>query len=131
LDPSPWTGIWDNCVHPENPGAFDPGSRNYGKVPDPTNSCNTKSPGGDLPSPHGEIITLPTLMEFVGGKTYTSLLFRMDGSVEAVTAKGVNSNVIAEDGLNWVVEIHNVDNGLRRIITISRNGRVTVDVPTS
>jgi prepilin-type N-terminal cleavage/methylation domain-containing protein len=131
LGPNPRTGIWDDCVYPENPGEFDPSSRNYGKVPDPTDSCNTKSPGDDLPSPHGEIITLPTQLEFVDGQTFTSLLFRMDGSVEAVKAVGVNSNVVAEDGLNWVVEIINVDNGLRRIITISRNGRVTVDVPTN
>jgi hypothetical protein len=130
LDANPLTGNWDGCVHPLNPGQFDPGSRNYGEVPDPTNSCNTKSPGNDLPSPHGEVITLPTEMEFVGGQEYTSLLFRMDGSVEAVNAGGdFAGQVVAEDGLNWVVEVRNPRLGLSRVITISRNGRVTVDVP--
>jgi prepilin-type N-terminal cleavage/methylation domain-containing protein len=128
LDANPMTGAWDNPVYPDNPGVFDPGVRDYGTVPDPP--FNVDSPGDNLPSPHGEVITLPTQMEFVdvaGG--YTSLLFRMDGSVEAVNAVGVAVKHVEADGLNWVVEIRNLDNGLRRIITISRNGRVVVDVP--
>jgi prepilin-type N-terminal cleavage/methylation domain-containing protein len=129
LDANPMNGVWDGCVYPENPGVFEPSPpRNYGKVP-PTPDCSTQSPGNNLPSPHGEVITLPTEMEFVTGKDYSSLLFRMDGSVEAVNADGANEKTVEEDGLNWVVEIRQPRLGLRRIITISRNGRVTVDVP--
>jgi hypothetical protein len=130
LDANPMNGNWDGCIYPANPGVFDPSPpRNYGTVPPPPN-CNTDSPGNNLPSPHGPIISLPTEMEFVGGKDYNSLLFRMDGSVEAVNADGLGSQIVAEDGLNWVVEIRQPRLGLRRIITISRNGRVTVDVPS-
>lgn len=129
LDADPMTGAWDNAYYPANPGVFDPGVRNYGTVPDPP--FNIDSPGNNLPSPHGEVITLPTQMEFVDGKDFASLLFRMDGSVEAVDANGVAGSAVKQEGLNWVVEIRNLDNGLRRIITISRNGRVAVDVPTT
>jgi prepilin-type N-terminal cleavage/methylation domain-containing protein len=127
LDANPMTGIWDGCVYPENPGTFNPGSRDFGRAPTPP--CNTQSPGNDLPSPHGEIITLPTQMQFVGGQAFSSLLFRMDGSVEAVNADGVNNRVVAANGLDWVVRLVNPQNNLSRIITISRNGRVEVDVP--
>jgi Tfp pilus assembly protein FimT len=129
LDPDPMTGNWDNQIYPENPGAFNPGNRDYGRVPTPPN--NTNSPGNGLPSPHGEVITLPTQMVFVGGQAFSSLLFRMDGTVEAVNANGVNDRAvaIAANGLDWVVQIRNPENGLSRIITISRNGRVEVDVP--
>jgi prepilin-type N-terminal cleavage/methylation domain-containing protein len=128
LDANPMTGNWDGCVYPANPGVFDPGSRNYGTAPAPP--CNTQSPGGNLLSPHGQIITLPTEMIFVDGQTYTSLLFRMDGSVEAVNAAGAGSRVVAVNGLNWVVTIRHPRLGLSRIITVSRNGRVAVDVPS-
>ena len=128
LDANPMTGTWDNCVYPQNPGVFDPGARNYGTVPPPPD-CNVQSPGNDLPSPHGQIISMPPEIEFVGGQAFNSLLFRMDGSVEAVNAAGFVGSAVRQDGLNWVIEIRHVRHGLRRIITISRNGRVAVDVP--
>lgn len=127
LDANPMTGTWNGCEYPQDPSVFNPGTRNYGTVPPPP--CNTQSPGDDLPSPHGEIIALPTEMEFVDGQAFTSLLFRMDGSVEAVNAGGVANQVVAADGLNWVVEVRHPRLGLRRTITISRNGRVAVEVP--
>jgi prepilin-type N-terminal cleavage/methylation domain-containing protein len=130
LDANPMNGNWDGCIYPANPGVFDPSPpRNYGTAP-PTPNCNTDSPGNNLPSPHGTVISLPQEMEFVDGQAYNALLFRMDGSVEAVNADGVANQVVAEDGLDWVVEIRQPRLGLRRIITISRNGRVKVDVPS-
>jgi Tfp pilus assembly protein FimT len=136
LDANPMTGNWDKKYYPDNPGTFNPGDRNYGIVPNPP--FNTDSPGDGLPSPHGEVITLPTLMVFVPastftstGDTFSSLLFRMDGSVEAVDAAGVNGQAVgvAANNLDWAVRVRNPENNLVRVIRISRNGRVEVDVP--
>ena len=128
LDEDPWNANWDGCVYPANPGVFDPSSRVYGVAPTPPD-CNVISPGHDLPSPHGAVITLPTEMEFVGGQTYSSLLFRVDGSVEAVNAGNVAGQTVTANGLNWEVQIRHPRHGLSRTITISRNGRVAVTVP--
>jgi prepilin-type N-terminal cleavage/methylation domain-containing protein len=129
LDEDPWNANWDGCVYPANPGVFDPSSRNYGTAPPPPD-CNVQSPGHDLPSPHGGVISLPTEMEFVDGQTFTSLLFRVDGSVEAVNADNVAGQTVTANGLNWEVQIQHPRFGLARTITISRNGRVAVTVTT-
>jgi prepilin-type N-terminal cleavage/methylation domain-containing protein len=129
LDEDPWNANWDGCVYPANPGVFDPSSRNYGTAPPPPN-CNVQTPGHDLPSPHGQVISLPTEMVFTGGQTYSSLLFRVDGSVEAVNANNVTGDAVQANGLNWEVQIQHPRYGLARTITISRNGRVAVTVST-
>ena len=72
---------------------------------------------------------LPDNMEFVPGKQYGSLLFRVDGSVEAVNAGNVSARVIQEVGLNWVLQVRHLDYNLTRTITISRNGRVVISTP--
>lgn len=108
-----------------SPGHFDPGDRAYGAVPDDSVGL----PGNGLPSPHGQVVTLPNGIEFIGGQDYSSLLFRVDGSVEAVTASGAGPAIIDEVGMNWVVRIRSVEYGLTRTISISRNGRVVVTNP--
>jgi hypothetical protein len=69
-------------------------------------------------------------MVFTGGQTYSSLLFRVDGSVEAVNANNVTGDAVQANGLNWEVQIQHPRYGLARTITISRNGRVAVTVST-
>ena len=127
LDEDPVNGGWDGDIYPGNPGVFDPANRNYGAAPTPP--ANIASPGGGLPSPHGVVVSLPLGMEFVPGHQYGSLLFRVDGSVDAVNAGGVSARVIDEVGLNWVVQVRHPEYGLTRTITISRNGRVVISNP--
>lgn len=127
MDEDPFNGGWDGGVYPGNPGAFNPTvSRNYGIAPPPP--ANVNSPAADIPSPHGLVMDLPTGTQFIGG-TYSSLLFRFDGSVEAVHSTNVGSQVITENGLNWEIRIRQLDTGLTRTITISKNGRVAVTTP--
>ena len=134
LDENPMTGGWDGSVYPSNPGVFDPNNRdNYGTAPAPPN--NHISPGNDpqgkpYPSPHGNIVELPVQIDF-DNATYSSLLFRADGSVEAVTAQNVPGRSVAADanGLDWLVTIRNQENGLVRQIRVSRNGRVAIETP--
>jgi prepilin-type N-terminal cleavage/methylation domain-containing protein len=130
LDEDPWNANWDGCVYPANPGVFDPSSRNYGTAPPPP-LCNVQTPGHNLPSPHGEVISLPTEMEFVDGQTFSSLLFRVNGSVEAVNVDNVTGQTVTANGLNWEVQIRHPRHGLARTISISRHGRVAVTIPTT
>ena len=127
LDEDPFNGGWDGDIYPANPGVFDPSNRNYGMAPTPP--ANTDLPGAGLPSPHGVVVSLPLGMEFIPGQQYGSLLFRVDGSVEAVNASNVGARVIQEVGLNWVMQVRHPDYGLTRTITISRNGRVVISNP--
>ena len=128
MDEDPVNGGWDGNIYPANPGVFDPTPpRDYGTAPVPP--ANTELPGDGLPSPHGLVVNLPNEVEFIGSQDYGSLLFRVDGSVEAVTADNVPGDIVAEDGLNWVVRIRHTRYGLTRTITISRNGRVVVSTP--
>ncbi len=127
MDEDPVNGGWDGSVYPGNPGAFNSNvSRNYGIAPSPP--ANVNSPAADIPSPHGLVMELPNGVQFIGG-TYSSLLFRFDGSVEAVHSVNVGSQVITENGLNWEIRIRQPDTGLTRTITISKNGRVAVTTP--
>jgi prepilin-type N-terminal cleavage/methylation domain-containing protein len=127
LDEDPMNGGWDGDIYPANPGVFDQSNRNYGQAPTPP--ANIAAPGGGLPSPHGVVMSLPNNMEFVPGRQYGSLLFRVDGSVEAVNAGNVGARVIQEVGLNWVMQVRHLDYELTRTITISRNGRVVISNP--
>lgn len=134
LDENPVTGGWDGAVYPANPGVFDPNNRaNYGTAPTPPN--NHISPGNDpngnpYPSPHGNIVELPNEVNFENA-TYSSLLFRSDGSVEAVTSQNVPGRAVAADpnGLDWLITIRNQENQLVRRIRVSRNGRVAIEIP--
>ena len=125
LDEDPVNGGWDGSILPENPEVFDPTPpRDYGTAPVPP--ANTASPGAGRQSPHGPVQNLPQNMEFVGGQAYTSLLFRVDGSVEAVNADNVTTQAISQVGLDWVLTVNHPEYGLTRTISISRNGRIVV-----
>jgi len=125
LDEDPVNGGWDGSIFPENPGVFDPTPpREYGAAPVPP--ANTASPGAGRASPHGIVNNLPQNMEFVGGQAYTSLLFRIDGSVEAVNTDNVTTQAIAQVGLDWVVTVIHPEYELTRTISVSRNGRIVV-----
>jgi prepilin-type N-terminal cleavage/methylation domain-containing protein len=127
MDEDPVNGGWDGNVYPGNPGAFNANlSRDYGIAPAPP--ANVTSPAADIPSPHGLVMDLPNGIEFLDG-TYSSLLFRTDGSVEAVNSVNVGSQIITENGLNWEIRIRQTQTGLTRTILISRNGRVAVTTP--
>jgi Tfp pilus assembly protein FimT len=127
MDEDPVNGGWDGSVYPGNPGTFNPNaSRNYGIAPPPPANITPPAPG--IPSPHGLVMDLPNGVEFVDG-TYSSLLLRFDGTVEAVNSANVGSQVIAENGLNWEIQIRQPQTGLTRTIVISRNGRVAVTTP--
>ena len=124
----PVNGNWDGGVYPANPGIFDPNPpSNYGTAPTPPANITPPAPG--IPSPHGVVMDLPTGIEFIDGQAYTSLLFRMDGSVAGVNVANAGNQVVAQNGLNWVVRIQQPDTGLTRTITISNNGRVLVSTP--
>ncbi len=123
LDQDPETMAAYGGIYP-GPGAsanFDPNNRNYGVAP----------AVDDNPSPpHGIIVNLPAEMEFDdSGGTWNALLFRSSGAVEAVNANASGNPLIRQDGLDWVVTIRYPRFGFVRVIRVSRNGRVQVEVP--
>ncbi len=128
LDEDPFNGGYDGNIYPAPPGTYDPNPpSNYGTAPVPP--ANTNPPAADIPSPHGVVMSLPSGVEFIGGQTFTSLLFRLDGSVAGVNAGNVGSQVVAQNGMDWVVRILQPQTGLTRTITISNGGRVVVTTP--
>jgi prepilin-type N-terminal cleavage/methylation domain-containing protein len=123
LDQNPVTMGAPDAVYP-GPGpnaVFDPNVRDYGIAP---------APGSNTSPPHGIIASLPLEMAFdeTGGE-FNALLFRSNGSVEAVNAAGSGNKLVRQDGLDWVVTIRYPRFGFVRDIRISRNGRVQVEVP--
>lgn len=117
LERNPTTGGYD--------GTFYPGPT---KAPTPPN--NVDPVGGGLPSPHGPIVRVPHGYSFItAGGTFSSLLFRADGSVQGVVADGVGSKQIAPapNGLDFQVTLQHQDYLLTRTIVISRNGRVRIE----
>jgi type II secretory pathway pseudopilin PulG len=128
LDEDPINGGYDGSTYPVNPGVYDPNPpSNYGAAPVPPANVNPPAPG--IPSPHGVVMNLPNGTEFIPGGGFTSLLFRLDGSVAGVNAGNVGSQVIAQNGMDWVVRIRQPQTGLTRTITISNSGRVVVTTP--
>jgi len=131
LDEDPVNGGWDGKIFPAPPGAFNPSPpRNYGTAPIPP--FNTASPGAGRPSPHGPVMNLPqgeedAAMEFIDSRQYTSLLFRVDGMVEAVNAQNVATKAIAQVGLDWVVTVRHPEYGLTHNISISQSGLVNLN----
>ena len=128
LEEDPVTGGYPAPVYVDPGGNFDPGDRNYGKAPEP--QFSTDKPTNGLDSPHGQVIPLPNEIAFIEGQAYSSLLFRVDGSVEAVNPVNVdNGKAVAMNGLDWEVRIQHPRYGLTRTIRISRSGRVVVENP--
>lgn len=130
LDPDPMTGNWDGGIYP-GPGPtfpFNPNNRNYGIAPTPPD--NEASPGDGLPSPHGTPMFLHTNgeIQFDVTGTWNALLFRSDGSVEAVNATQGGNAVIGQsaDGIDWVVTVRHMRYQLTRTLLTSRSGRVRI-----
>ncbi len=121
LEEDPVNGGYDDGVYVDPGGHFDPSDRNYGKAP--------ISPDNLVRPPHGAVIQIPSELEFIDGQAFGSLLFQVDGSVEAVNPTNVAGNVVAQDGLDWVVRVRYPRFGLTRTIRISRGGRVIVENP--
>jgi prepilin-type N-terminal cleavage/methylation domain-containing protein len=114
LERNPTTGGYDS---------FYPGPTKAPAYPYNVNPVNA-----NLPSPHGPVVRLPQGYRFVtGGGTFTSLLFRDDGTVQGVVAEGVGAQRIAPMGLDFQVTIQHIEYGLTRTIVISRNGRVRIE----
>lgn len=130
LDPDPMTGVWDGGVYPANPGVYRPGTVNYGDVPAPPDNV-TDPAGAEVQSPHGAPLDLPQDLGFDAGQR-NALLFRADGSVVAVDAQGaVGAAAVSPDPntLDWLITVVDPRTGLTRIIRVSRNGLVRVELP--
>lgn len=125
LEPNPMTGNWDTAVYPTYaPRNYQEGMLNYGAVPvPPANTLNPDAPNGIM-SPHGTPIDLPQQLSFDPGVS-NALLFRSDGSVRAVSA-GPQAGVLTVNGLTWTMTVRDPNTNLTKIITITRNGRVTI-----
>ena len=128
LDPNPMTGDWDDPVYPAYaPRNYVEGAPVYGAVPAEPN--NTKDPdlAAGVMSPHGTPIDLPQDLAFDAGAA-NALLFRADGSVRAVTALGPSGGgVLTPNGLTWEMTVRDPNTNLTKLITITRNGRVTIE----
>jgi Tfp pilus assembly protein FimT len=121
LDANPETIDYDDTY--PGPGAsavFDPNDRDYGVAPPVGNNTNP---------PHGLVASLPQDIVFddTDGE-YNALLFRSNGSVEAVNAEDSGAVIVRTDGIDWVLTIRNTRYGFVTDIRISRNGRVQVEV---
>ena len=127
LDPNPMTGAWDSDVYPDfNPKNYAEGAANYGVVPGEPNNTVNPDPANGVMSPHGVPTDLPQDLLFDAGAS-NALLFRSDGSVRAVNAGGASGGgVLTLVGLDWQFTIRDPRTNLTRVITITRNGRITV-----
>ena len=127
LDPNPLTGNWDDPVYPLfTPRNYVEGAPIYGAVP--AGSNNTKNPdaANGIMSPHGTPIDMPQELLFLPGAS-NALLFRADGSVRAVNAVGGGAGVLNPNGLTWEMTLRDPNTDLTKLITITRNGRVTIE----
>ncbi|HEY7817089.1 MAG TPA: prepilin-type N-terminal cleavage/methylation domain-containing protein [Vicinamibacteria bacterium] len=127
LDPSPVTGTWDGAFYPIfAPLTYTEGLLNYGAVPAPPNNINDPDRPNGVLSPHGIPIALPDGLAFDPGQ-FNALLFRADGSVRGVNAaNNVGQAAVIPAGVDFQIVVRDPINQLNRTITISRNGRVTV-----
>lgn len=128
LDPNPVTGAWDSPVYPVfAPRNYQEGMPNYGAVPTPPNHTLNPDPANGVMSPHGTPIELPQDLAFDPGAS-NALLFRADGSVRAVNASAgpAGAGVLTANGVNWQFTLRDPRTNLSRIVTVTRNGRVTV-----
>lgn len=127
LDPSPLDGNWDGAIYPNYaPLRYVEGMANFGAVPVPPNNTAHPDAANGVMSPHGTPAPLPSNIQFEPG-AFNALLFRADGSVRAVNAAGGGAAAVNVNGLDFEVQIRDPNTNLARIITITRNGRVSVD----
>lgn len=127
LDPNPMTGAWDLPMYPNfTPKNYVEGTLNYGVVPAEPNNFLDPDPANGVMSPHGTPIDLPQDLGFDPG-AFNALLFRADGSVRAVNAAGPSGGgVLTANGLTWQMTVRDPSTNLTKLITIGRNGRVTI-----
>jgi prepilin-type N-terminal cleavage/methylation domain-containing protein len=121
LDANPETIAYDDTYPGPGPSAvFDPNDRDFGIAP---------AVGDNTSPPHGMVVSLPQDVVFddTDGE-YNALLFRSNGSVEAVTAEDSGTTLVKTDGIDWVVTIRNERYGFVSDVRVSRNGRVQVEV---
>jgi len=128
LDPNPITGNWDRPEYPiYAPRTYQEGMVTFGAVPAPPANINNPDPGNGIMSPHGTPIDLPQELSFDPGAS-NALLFRSDGSVRAINAGGPSgAGVLNVDGVNWTMTVRDPRTNLTKAITITRNGRVTIE----
>jgi len=129
LDLSPRTGQATDCFPSTGgPRLAPPPPANFGFVP--AAACTENGV-----NPHGPVVDLPTGYQFVPGNG-SSLLFRSNGAVTAVTAQVrplgggaaplTGPPAVTPVGQNFAVNIQNPQTGFVRAIIISPNGRVTI-----
>lgn len=128
LDPNPVTGNWDRPEYPVfAPRNYQEGMLVFGAVPAPPGNINNPDPGNGIMSPHGTPVDLPQELSFDPGVS-NALLFRADGSVRAVNAGGPSgAGVLTVNGLNWEMTVRDPRTNLTKLISITRNGRVTIE----
>lgn len=128
LEPDPMTGNWDGNYYPNfAPRTYLEGMAAFGAVPTPPFNVNDPDAANGLQSPHGQVMTLGQEIQFEPG-TFNALLFRADGSVRAVNAAGGGPPVVEQVGVDYELVIRDPTTDLTRLIRISRNGRVQVEV---
>jgi type II secretory pathway pseudopilin PulG len=127
LDPNPMTGAWDSPTYPNyTPKNYVEGVVNYGVVPGEPNNFLDPDPANGVMSPHGTPIDMPQDLTFDPG-VENALLFRADGSVRAVIAGGPSGGgVLTANGLTWQLTVRDPNTDLTKLITVGRNGRVTI-----
>ncbi len=127
LDPNPMTSAWDSNVYPDfNPKNYVEGVADFGAVPGEPNNTLNPDPANGVMSPHGVPTDLPDELSFDAGGS-NALLFRSDGSVRAVNAGGASgAGALTPAGLDWQLTVRDPRTNLTRVITITRNGRITV-----
>lgn len=126
LDLNPRTGQTSDCFPGTGAGRVPaPSATNFGIAPNPPNSVTPCAQDGA--SPHGPVFTLPPGYQFRDGQGASSLLFRSNGSVMAVTAQNVSGADVTQVGQNFQVVIENPSFGLVRTIVITPGGRVTIN----
>ncbi len=127
LDPNPMTGVSDGGVYPDfDPKNYDETLLVFGAVPDVPFNTDNPDPANGVMSPHGVPFDLQQISFDAG--TFNALLFRSDGSVRAVDSAGASggAGVLTPAGLDWTLTIRDSETGLTRGITITRNGRITM-----
>jgi type II secretory pathway pseudopilin PulG len=131
LDPNPMTGNWDGPAYPQNPGIFSTTTVNYGTVPAPPANVEDPDPAAGVQSPHGVPIGLPMDIQFLAGDR-NALLFRADGSVNAVNADGPAGPaaiVRAPNGVDWMITLRDSTTNLTRVVRVSPGGKVSMESP--
>jgi hypothetical protein len=121
------TGAWDSPTYPNyTPKNYVEGVVNYGVVPGEPNNFLDPDPANGIMSPHGTPIDMPQDLMFDPG-VENALLFRADGSVRAVIAGGPSGGgVLTANGLTWQLTVRDPNTDLTKLITVGRNGRVTI-----